>query len=115
MDLWSLACCEDPTLSVASLQEYLIGLRTKARRFDNGLKALQSGDYQDAIMNFEIFLGVLPSSWEARNNLGVATGLALSKKVRVFLMKQRVIKREYHYYFTLPTKKGQKEYLPANL
>ncbi len=55
-----------------SLQEYLIGLRTKARRFDNGLKALQGGDYQDAIMNFEIFLGVLPSSWEARNNLGVA-------------------------------------------
>ena len=54
------------------LREYLLGLRSKVRHFDAGLKALKGNDYQSSILHFEIFLGFFPASISARNNLGVA-------------------------------------------
>jgi predicted Zn-dependent protease len=61
------------------MKEYLLSLRTKARHFDSGLKALDTNDNESAIIHFEIFLGMFPQSWSARNNLGVAMHrLALS-------------------------------------
>jgi len=54
------------------LKEYLLGLRTKARHFDAGMRSLDEHDYEWAIRHFEIFLGMFPQSWAARNNLGVA-------------------------------------------
>ncbi len=54
------------------MKEYLLSLRTKARHFDAGLKALDERDYQTAILHFEVFLGMFPQSLSARNNLGVA-------------------------------------------
>lgn len=62
------------------LKEYLLGLRSKVRHFDAGLKALRGNEHDTAILHFEIFLGFFPSSLSARNNLGVAMHrLALSR------------------------------------
>lgn len=69
------------------LREYLLGLRTKARHFDRGLRALDEERYQEAVTHFEIFLGLFPGSWAARNNLGVAMhrlALATTRKKRTF-------------------------------
>lgn len=54
------------------LREYLLGLRRKARHFDAGLAALERGDFHDAVLAFEIFLGTFPASCAARNNLALA-------------------------------------------
>jgi len=56
----------------ARLREYLLGLRRKARHFDAGLAALERGDFHDAVLAFEIFMGTFPASRSARNNLALA-------------------------------------------
>ena len=56
----------------ARMKEYLLSLRAKARHFDQGLKSLDNNSFEEAIVHFEVFLGLFPNSWSARNNLGVA-------------------------------------------
>jgi predicted Zn-dependent protease len=57
---------------MARMRDYLLDLRSKVHGFDLAVKALKSGDYNQAANRFEIFLGVFPDSLSARSNLGVA-------------------------------------------
>jgi predicted Zn-dependent protease len=54
------------------LRDYLLELRAKVRHFSLGLAALEKKEYDAAADHFELFLGVLPESAPARNNLAVA-------------------------------------------
>jgi predicted Zn-dependent protease len=57
---------------IARVRDYLLDLRAKVRGFDLAVKALNTGDYDNAESRFEVFLGVYPNSLSARSNLGVA-------------------------------------------
>ena len=57
---------------VTRVRDYLLDLRAKVHGFDLAVKSLGSGDYDNAIGRFEVFLGVFPDSTSARSNLGVA-------------------------------------------
>jgi predicted Zn-dependent protease len=82
----------------ARMKEYLLSLRTKARHFDEGLKSLDNNSFEEAIVHFEVFLGLFPNSWSARNNLGVAMhrlALAKAKEKREYKLSTDIDPRSH--------------------
>lgn len=82
----------------ARMKEYLLSLRAKARHFDQGLKSLDNNSLEEAIVHFEVFLGLFPNSWSARNNLGVAMhrlALATAKKKREYKLSTDIDPRSH--------------------
>jgi predicted Zn-dependent protease len=57
---------------IERMTDYLLELRGKVRTFQLGVQSLEKKEFDKAVDQFEIFLGVFPENSAARNNLAVA-------------------------------------------